>query len=66
MAEQPNLVLKGDSSAAKAFVRYLPLCLFLGVGGVVISAVGMSAMDASYSGTSRSFERYICRSGPDS
>jgi len=39
-----GLILKGDTSAAKAFVRFLPLLIFFGAAGVLFLGLGMFAI----------------------
>ena len=55
--ETKRLVLKGDISAAKAFRRYIPLSLFLGIGGLVLAAFLLPSAEFSYAGTRWAFER---------
>lgn len=39
--ETGNLIVQGDTSAAKAFIRYMPLSIFIGIGGLVLLILGL-------------------------
>jgi len=47
-----NIVLRGDTSAAKAFVRYIPLCVFLVIAGIIFFVLGFTSIDDSYANAS--------------